>query len=111
MLVVGGASRWITAGRAASKCSNRVISAVQTCARAQARSAATTPQARVFRPSTARSVVATVEGLKTRAWGVVAALLTWALAQVWSAEMARVEHLEAAQPAAIHRLAPPTTSA
>lgn len=62
-----------------------------------------------------RSSVATtlraVEGLKTRAWGVVAALLAWALAQIWSAEMARVEHLEAAQPAAIHRLAPPTTSA
>ena len=56
-----------------------------------------------------RSSVATtlraVEGLKTRAWGVVAALLAWALAQVWTAEMARVEHLEAAQPAAIHRLA------
>ena len=57
-----------------------------------------------------RSTVATtlraVEGLKTRAWGVVAVLLAWALAHVWSAEMARVEHLEAAQPAAIHRLAP-----
>lgn len=62
-----------------------------------------------------RTTVATtlraVEGLKTRAWGVVAALLAWALAQVWTAELARVEHLEAAQPAAIHRMAPSATDA
>ena len=62
-----------------------------------------------------RSTVATtlhgIESLKTRAWGVAAALLAWALAQVWTAEMTRFEHLESGRPAAIHRLAPPTTSA
>jgi hypothetical protein len=49
--------------------------------------------------STAASTLQAVEGLKSRSWGVVAALLTWALAQIWSANSARVEKLEAARPA------------
>jgi len=49
--------------------------------------------------TTASTTLQAVEGLKSRSWGVVAALLAWALAQVWSASMARVERLEAARPA------------
>ena len=48
---------------------------------------------------TAASTLRAVEGLKSRSWGVAAALLAWALAQVWSASAARVERLEAARPA------------
>jgi len=48
--------------------------------------------------STVASTLRAIEGLKSRSWGVVAALLAWALAQVWSASMARVERLEAARP-------------
>lgn len=50
--------------------------------------------------ATAASTLRAVEGLKSRSWGVVAALLAWALAQVWSANSARVERLEAERPAA-----------
>ena len=50
--------------------------------------------------ATAASTLLAVEGLKSRSWGVVAALLAWALAQIWSADAARVERLEAARPAA-----------
>ena len=49
--------------------------------------------------ATAASTLRAVEGLKGRSWTVVAALLAWALAQVWSANSARVERLEAARPA------------
>ncbi|MBX3484785.1 hypothetical protein [Phenylobacterium sp.] len=55
--------------------------------------------------STAASTLAAVEGLKNRTWGVVAALLAWALAQVWTANAGRLERLEAARPAAA---SPPT---
>lgn len=49
----------------------------------------------------AASTLRAVEVLKGRAWGIMAALLAWALAQLWSANVSRVEHLEAArQPAA-----------
>lgn len=44
---------------------------------------------------TAASTLRAVEGLKGRAWGVAAALLAWALAQLWSANAVRLEHLEA----------------
>ena len=47
----------------------------------------------------AASTLSAVEGLKTRGWGLVAALLAWALAQVWSGSTARVERLEAMRPA------------
>lgn len=47
------------------------------------------------------STLKAVEGLKSRAWGVAAALLAWALAQLWSANAVRLEQLEAARPAAI----------
>lgn len=42
----------------------------------------------------AASTLRAVEGLKGRAWGVVAALLAWALAQLWSANAVRIERLE-----------------
>lgn len=48
--------------------------------------------------STAASTLQAVEGLKSRSWGVAAALLAWALAQIWSANAARVERLETARP-------------
>lgn len=48
--------------------------------------------------SAAASTLSAVEGLKTRSWGVVAALLTWALAQVWSGAGTRLERLEAERP-------------
>jgi hypothetical protein len=50
--------------------------------------------------TTAASTLQAVEGLKSRSWGVVAALLAWAMAQVWSANSTRVERLEANRPAA-----------
>ncbi len=51
----------------------------------------------------AASTLQAVEGLKSRSWGIAAALLTWALAQLWSANATRVERLEASapQPAAV----------
>ncbi|WP_430425606.1 hypothetical protein [Phenylobacterium sp.] len=48
--------------------------------------------------ATAASTLRAVEGLKSRSWGVAAALLAWALAQVWSASSARMERLEASRP-------------
>jgi hypothetical protein len=51
--------------------------------------------------ATVTSTLRAVEGLKSRTWGVVAALLTWALAQVWSSNAARLERLEAARPALV----------
>lgn len=49
--------------------------------------------------ATAASTLRAVEGLKSRTWGVAAALLAWALAQLWSANAARFEQLEAQRPA------------
>jgi len=48
--------------------------------------------------ATGATTLRAVEGLKNRTWGVVAALLAWALAQVWSANAERVGRLEAARP-------------
>lgn len=48
--------------------------------------------------ATVASTLHAVEGLKGRSWTVVAALLAWALAQVWSANVERVGRLEAARP-------------
>lgn len=48
--------------------------------------------------TTAASTLRAVEGLKSRSWGVVAALLAWALAQIWTANVTRFERLEAARP-------------
>ncbi|HET6970822.1 MAG TPA: hypothetical protein VFH92_06845 [Phenylobacterium sp.] len=45
--------------------------------------------------ATAASTLRAVEGLKGRAWAVAAALLAWALAQLWSANAVRIERLEA----------------
>lgn len=49
--------------------------------------------------ATAASTLRAVEGLKSRTWGVAAALLAWALAQLWSANAVRFERLEAQRPA------------
>jgi len=35
-----------------------------------------------------------VEGLKSRVWAIVLSLLAWAMAQVWSAEQARIGRME-----------------
>lgn len=53
----------------------------------------------------AASTLHAVEGLKGRTWGVVAALLAWALAQVWTANVARLERLEAPRPAVVRQVA------
>jgi hypothetical protein len=45
--------------------------------------------------ATTASTLRAVEGLKTRSWGLVAAILAWALAQVWTANTARLDRLEA----------------
>jgi hypothetical protein len=45
--------------------------------------------------ATAASTLRAVEGLRTRSWGLVAALLAWAMAQVWTANTARLDRLEA----------------
>lgn len=55
------------------------------------------------------STLKAVEGLKSRAWGVAAALLAWALAQLWSANAVRLEQLEAARPAAVDVATTPAT--
>lgn len=44
--------------------------------------------------STVSSTLLAVEGLKSRAWGVVAALLAWALAQLWSDNAQHFERLD-----------------
>ena len=46
----------------------------------------------------AGSTLQAVEGLKNRTWGMAAALLAWALAQLWSANGERLDRLEAAKP-------------
>ena len=48
--------------------------------------------------STVSSTLQAVEGLKSRAWGVVAALLAWALAQLWSDNAQHFERLEREKP-------------
>ena len=48
--------------------------------------------------TTAASTLRAVEVLKSRSWGVAAALLAWALAQIWTANATRFERLEAARP-------------
>lgn len=47
----------------------------------------------------AASTLSAVEGLKSRSWALVVALMAWALAQVWSASAARLDRLEARAPA------------
>ena len=44
--------------------------------------------------ATVATTLPAVEGLKSRSWGLVAAMLAWALAQVWSANQIRLERLE-----------------
>ncbi|WP_296598708.1 hypothetical protein [Phenylobacterium sp.] len=55
----------------------------------------------------AASTLQAVEGLKSRSWGIAAALLAWALAQLWSANAAKLEHLEAARTANVEVAAAP----
>ena len=54
--------------------------------------------------ATVGSTLRAVEGLKTRAWGVAAALLAWALAQLWSENSHHFERLEREQPAVTRSL-------
>lgn len=54
--------------------------------------------------STVSSTLQAVEGLKSRAWGVVAALLAWALAQLWSENAQHFERLEREKPPAVRTL-------
>lgn len=49
--------------------------------------------------SVATSTLKAVEGLRSRAWGISAALLAWALAQLWSANTDRIGRLEGPRPA------------
>lgn len=62
--------------------------------------------------ATTASTLSAVEGLKTRSWSVVAALLAWAMAQVWSANQTRLERLEAPRsvPAAVNSVSPQTAT-
>lgn len=46
-----------------------------------------------------------VETLKSRFWAIVLSLLAWALAQVWSADQARIGRLEQAGPAPLQEAA------
>lgn len=57
--------------------------------------------------ATAASTLQAVEALKSRSWGIAAALLAWALAQLWSANAAKLEHLEAARAAKVEVAAAP----
>lgn len=50
--------------------------------------------------STVTSTLRAIEGLKSRSWGIAAALLAWALAQLWSANGERVRALETVEPVA-----------
>lgn len=59
--------------------------------------------------ATAASTLTAVEGLKNRTWGVVAALLAWALAQVWTANGARLERLEDVKPVAAQAAVAPNS--
>jgi hypothetical protein len=54
--------------------------------------------------STVNSTLLAVEGLKSRAWGVVAALLAWALAQLWSENVQHFERLDREKPLAARTL-------
>lgn len=49
--------------------------------------------------ASASNTLKAVEGLKSRFWAITLSLLAWALAQVWSANQARLSHLEAGRPA------------
>lgn len=51
--------------------------------------------------ATTAGTLAAVEGLKTRFWGIVLALLAWSLAQLWSANQTRLSDLEAHRPPAV----------
>lgn len=55
--------------------------------------------------ASAASTLKAVEGLKNRFWTITLALLAWALAEVWAGSQARLDHLEAARPAAIQEVA------
>lgn len=50
--------------------------------------------------ASASSTLKAVEGLKSRVWAIVLSLLAWALAQLWTAEQARLSRLEPAAPIA-----------
>jgi hypothetical protein len=55
--------------------------------------------------ATAAITLRAVEGLRSRAWAIAAAMLAWALAQVWGANEARLGRLESGPPAAMREIA------
>jgi len=55
--------------------------------------------------ATMASTLHAIEGLKSRSWGIAAALLAWALAQLWSANAVKIERLEAARAAPVEVVA------
>jgi hypothetical protein len=48
--------------------------------------------------TSAGNTLKAVEGLKSRFWAIVLSLLAWALAQVWTADQARISRLERVAP-------------
>ncbi|MBS0359815.1 MAG: hypothetical protein JSR98_00435 [Proteobacteria bacterium] len=55
--------------------------------------------------ATAASTLKAVEGLKSRFWTITLALLAWAMAQMWSANQARLSLLEQSAPHEIRAVA------
>ena len=55
--------------------------------------------------ASAASTLKAVEGLRSRFWAIALSLLAWALAQVWSANEARVARLESVRPVAMQEVA------
>jgi hypothetical protein len=54
--------------------------------------------------ASAASTLKAVEGLKSRFWAITLALLTWSLAQIWSASPTRVAQLEAPHPGNVRQI-------
>lgn len=55
--------------------------------------------------ATSATTLKAVEGLKSRVWAIVMALLAWAMAQVWSASEHRLTKLEKLAPANLQETA------
>ena len=55
--------------------------------------------------ATSATTLKAVEGLKSRVWAIVMALLAWAMAQVWAASEHRLTRLESVAPAALQQAA------
>jgi hypothetical protein len=55
--------------------------------------------------ASAAGTLTAVEGLKSRVWSIVFAMLAWAMAQVWSASEQRIARLETVRPARVQEIA------